>query len=144
MCRHVQHSGLFVFYSFQGLAVVQTARMSFKEFQQRLDATDEMSQRPLVLKNQLRQVLQRYMLMQKWILKAHTWISNWPKIFDNLFPFNFSLAGRSCCSYMGDVATCYSMVSLVHVASTSLSMALCLFISTVVSAWNSCYTLNGK
>lgn len=57
--------GLFVFYSFQGLAVVQTTRMSFKEFRQRLDAAGEMSQRPLVMKNQLRQVLQRYMLMQK-------------------------------------------------------------------------------
>lgn len=57
--------GMFVLYSFQGLAVVQTTRMSFKEFGQRLESDDEMSQQPLVVKNQLRQVLQRYLLMQK-------------------------------------------------------------------------------
>lgn len=57
--------GMFVFYSFQGLAVIQTTRMSFREFGERLNATDELAQQPLVVKNQLRQVLERYLLMQR-------------------------------------------------------------------------------
>lgn len=59
--------GMFVLYSFQGLALVQTTRMSFQEFGQRLETGNGMPEHPLVLKSQLRQVLQRYILMQKWI-----------------------------------------------------------------------------
>lgn len=55
---------MFVFYSFQGLAMVQTTRMSFQEFGERLNA-DAVSQNRLVVKYQLWQVLQRYMLMRK-------------------------------------------------------------------------------
>lgn len=56
---------MFVFYSFQALAMVRVTRMSFKEFGRRLNESDEVLKVPLVVKSQLRQVLQRYLLMQK-------------------------------------------------------------------------------
>lgn len=56
---------MFVFYSFQALAMVRVTRMSSKEFGRRLNESDEVLKEPLVVKSQLRQVLQRYLLMQK-------------------------------------------------------------------------------
>lgn len=91
--------GMFVFYSFQGLAMIQTTRMSFREFGERLNATDELAQQPLVVKNQLRQVLERYTLMQRWIFASvnpsHTreQFNLFQKFYKIYFVFFFFLVG---------------------------------------------------
>lgn len=113
--------GMFIFFSFQGLALLTTTIISFREFS-KIAVNDVIVKNPYLIKRYFRDVVERYYLMQEFVFEFYVY--SYQKLQQ--------IIQVCCCRYVNDMSDAFALTNLIHVASSSLSLALCLFISTVV------------